>query len=179
MLGIEVERNRGAHTISFSQQAYIRKILEHFGLQDAYLLSTLLDPHHKLSLAQCPDNPCQYRSMRDVPYREAIGSLMYVALGTRPDIMFAVTFLSQFMQNLGHSHWEEVKQVFRYLKGTIHWKLTIGMGGHWDWAEPEKWDCIGLEGFADVDGVSQYHRHSISGYIFTIDGGAVSWSSKK
>ena len=179
MLGIEVERDRGARTISFSQQAYIRKILERFGLEDAYSLSTPLDPHHKLSLAQCPDNPRQYRSMRDVPYREAIGSLMYAALGTMPDIMFAVTFLSQFMQNPGHAHWEEVKRVFRYLKGTMHWKLTIGMGGHWDWAEPEKRDRVGLEGFMDADGASQYHRHSISGYVFTIDGGAVSWSSKK
>ena len=104
---------------------------------------------------------------------------MYAALGTRPDIMFAISFLSQFMQNPGRAHWEEVKRVFRYLKGTIGWKLTIGKRGYWSWAEGDKRDRIGLEGFTDADGASQYHRHSISGYVFTIDGGAVSWSSKK
>jgi Reverse transcriptase (RNA-dependent DNA polymerase) len=82
MLGIEVTRNRKACTISFSQRAYIAKILERFGLQDAHPLSTPLDPHHRLTLAQCPDNPCQYEAMKNVPYREAIGSLMYAALGT-------------------------------------------------------------------------------------------------
>ena len=60
MLGIEVERDREARTISFSQRTYISKILDRFGLQDAHPLSTPLDPHHKLSLAQCPDNPRQY-----------------------------------------------------------------------------------------------------------------------
>ena len=60
---------------------------------------------------------------------------MYTVLGTRLDIMFAVIFLSQFMQNPGHPHWEEVKCVFRYFKGMIGWKLVIGAGGHWRWAE--------------------------------------------
>jgi len=114
-----------------------------------------------------------------MPYWEAIGSLMYAALGTRPDIMFTVMFLSQFMQNPGRPHWEEVKRVFRYLKGTIDLWLVIGAGGNWTWAEEDKWERIGLEGFSDADGALQHHRHSISGYVFTIDGGAVSWSSKK
>jgi hypothetical protein len=105
--------------------------------------------------------------MRGVPYREAIGSLMYAALGTRPDISFAVSFLSQFMQNPGRAHWEAVKRVFRYLKGTKDTCLVIGGTGK------------GLEAFSDADWASQEHRHSISGYVFTIGGGAVSWSSKK
>jgi hypothetical protein len=104
---------------------------------------------------------------------------MYVALGTRLDIMFAVTFLSQFMQNPGRAHWEEVKRVFRYLKGTMDLKLTIGGGGHWSWAEDGLKERVGLEGFTDADGASQHHRHSISGYVFMINGGAISWSSKK
>ena len=54
MLGIQVERDWKARTIAFSQCVYIAKILEWFGLQDAQPLSTPLDPHHKLSLAQCP-----------------------------------------------------------------------------------------------------------------------------
>ena len=82
MLGIEVERDQAAHTISVSQRTYITKILERFGLQDANPLSTLLDLHHRLMLAQCPDTPHQYESMKNVPYCKAIRSLMYAALGT-------------------------------------------------------------------------------------------------
>jgi hypothetical protein len=167
LLGIEVKRDRKSRTISLSQRAYIQKILERFNLQDANPLGTPLDPHHKLSLSQCPSTPRQFEDMRGIPYREAIGSLMYAALGTRPDISFAVSFLSQFMQNPGRPHWEAVKRVFRYLKGTRDMTLVIGGTGK------------GLEAFSDADWASQEHRHSISGYVFTIGGGAVSWSSKK
>ena len=56
---------------------------------------------------------------------------------------------------------------------------SSGAQGHWNWAVDGYKDRIGLEGFTDVDGASQYHRHAISEYIFTIDDGAASWSSKK
>ena len=104
---------------------------------------------------------------------------MYAALGTRPDIMFATTFLSQFMQNPGHPHWEEVKCVFHYIKGTIGWKLVIGTGGHWRWTEQGKQDWTCLEGFSDTNSASQHHQHSTSDYVFTINSRAISWSSKK
>jgi hypothetical protein len=126
LLGIKVKRDWEKHTISFSQHAYILKILKRFNLQDTKPLSTPLNPNHSLSLTQCPSTPQQYDAMCRVPYHEAIGSLMYTVLGTHADIMFAVTFLSQFMQNPGQPHWEEVKHVFRYLKATIGYKLTIG-----------------------------------------------------
>ena len=126
-----------------------------------------LDPHHKLSQSQSPSTTHQFNEMRNVPYREAIGSLMYAALGTCPDISFAVSFLAQFMQNPGRPHWEALKRVFGYLKGTKDLKLVIGgLQG-------------GLEAFSYVDWASQEHRHSISRYVFTIDGCMVSWSLKK
>jgi hypothetical protein len=96
-----------------------------------------------------------------------VGSLMYPAIGTRPDIAFAVTTLSQFNDNPGWVHWEGVKRMFKYLMGTRQWALTYSRERH------------GLKGFTDADGASQPHRHAISGYAFLIDGGAVSWSSKK
>ena len=106
--------------------------------------------------------------MRDVPYREAVGSLMYAAMGTRPDVTYAMTALSQFMQNPGRAHWDALKRVLRYLKGTR--ELWLVYGDNHD----------GLRGFSDADwGSSTEHRHSISGYVFTLDGGAVSWSLKK
>ena len=55
--------------------------------------------------------------MAKFPYREAIGSLMYAAVTTHPNISFAISTLSQFLENLGEVHWEAAKQVFRYLAG--------------------------------------------------------------
>ena len=71
------------------------------------------------------------------------------------------------MENPGRIHWEAVKRVFCYLLGTKHWKLTYGTTDN------------GLEGFTDADRSSQEHRHAISGYVFLMNRGAISWSSKK
>jgi hypothetical protein len=105
--------------------------------------------------------------MHKVPYREAIGSLMYIAIATHPDISFAVSCLSQFLKNLGEAHWQAVKWVFRYLAGMWDQALTYGTEQH------------DLHGYTDMDSASQEHRHTISGYAFIIDGGTVLWSSRK
>ena len=105
--------------------------------------------------------------MKMVPYREAIGSLMYASVATRPDISFAVSTLSQFLNNPGHAHWEAVKRIFRYLSGTRDYELTYGVERH------------DLLGYTDADGAVQEHRHAISGNVFLLDGGAISWSSRK
>jgi len=126
-----------------------------------------MDPSIRFSKTQCPQTLEESAEMRKIPYREAIGSLMYCAVATRPDIAFPVSLLAQFMENPGRTHWEAVKRVFRYLSGTKNWKLVYGSKDN------------GLEGYTDADGASQEHRHAISGYAFLIDGGAVSWSSKK
>jgi hypothetical protein len=92
---------------------------------------------------------------------------MYAAMGTRLDIAFATSTMAQYCENPGWKHWEAVKRIFRYLLGMKKLELTYG---------GEK---RGLVGYVDADGASQDHRRAISGYVFMVDGGAVSWSSKK
>jgi hypothetical protein len=92
---------------------------------------------------------------------------MYAAMGTRLDIAFATSTVAQFLENPGRDHWEAVKRIFQYLKGTRELSLVFG---------EKKED---LQGWVDADGASQEHRRAISGYIFIVDGGAVSWTSKK
>ena len=143
------------------------------------MLSIPMNPGDILSVNDCPKVPQEVEDMKHIPYKEAIGSLMYAAAGSRPDIAYAISFLARLMQNPGNVHWEAVKRVIRYLKGTKEAKLTIGAGGTFDWAlEDWQWRS-GLEGFSDADGNSQEHQHAISGYAFTIDGGAMSWNSRK
>ena len=57
--------------------------------------------------------------MVDIPYRSAIGSLLYLATCTRPDLTVAVSALSKFSQNPGIAHWEGVKRMLRYVSGTV------------------------------------------------------------
>ncbi|THH12624.1 hypothetical protein EUX98_g9795 [Antrodiella citrinella] len=92
---------------------------------------------------------------------------MYASVATRPDITYAVSLLSRFSEKPGIAHWNAVKRVYAYLKGTKDWWLTLG--------GDDKSPAIG---YSDADGMSNPDRHAISGYAFLI-GGAVSWSSKR
>jgi hypothetical protein len=92
---------------------------------------------------------------------------MYASLGTCPDISFAVQTVSRFSKNPGLAHWDAVKRVFRYLKGTADLWLSYGVVKD------------RLVGYADADGSMAEDRHAISGYAFMLHGGAVSWSAKR
>ena len=134
---------------------------------DLKLFLTPMDPSIRFSKDQCPQTPEEVADMHKVPYREAIGSLNYCAVATCPDITFPVSLLAQFMENPGCIHWQAVKRIFHYLLGTKDWRLVYGITDQ------------GLEGYTDADGSSQEHRHVISGCTYLINGGAISWSSKK
>jgi hypothetical protein len=167
LLGIKITRDRAARTLSLSQASYIDAIVSRFALADAKPYGTPMVPNAVYSKKDSPSSPDEVVRMKNAPYREAIGSLMYAAVATRPDIAFAVSYLSQFLDNPGDAHWEAAKRVLRYLSGTKTYQLTYGGERH------------DLEGYTDADGATQDHRRAISGYAFLIDGGAVSWSSKK
>ena len=64
--------------------------------------------------------------MKLVPYHEAVGSLMYAAMGMRPDITFVMSMVAQFLENPGWIHWEAVKRIFHYLLETKMLELTYG-----------------------------------------------------
>jgi len=167
MLGIEVKRDRPGRLVHLSQHAYIDTILRRYNLADLKPLSTPMDHQVHLSSDQAPASAAECAMMRDVPYREAVGALNWAALATRPDIAFAVATVARFAANPGPAHWDAVKRIFCYLSGTRELWLTYGEA-----SSP-------LEGYADADGSMAEDRHAISGYAFLIDGGAVSWSSKR
>jgi len=167
LLGVKVERDLEKRTISLSQHAYIDSILARFNFDDLKPVSMPMDRSAPLSKSQSPSKLNEIAKMKNVPYREAVGSLMYVSMETSPDITFAVSTVAQFLENPGPAHWDTVKHIFRYLKGTRDMRLVYG--------DEEK----DLQGYVDADGASQDHRRAISGYVFMVDGGAVSWMSKK
>ena len=104
--------------------------------------------------------------MRKIPYASAVGSLMYAMVCTRQYIAHLVGFVSIFLSNPRKQHWEAVKWILRYLKGTIHHCLCFG-------------DNIVLEGFIDADMASDVDsRKSTTIYLYTFAGATVSWVSK-
>lgn len=103
LLGLAIERNRTSRTLSISQKSYIETILRRFNLENAKSLSIPMDPNTHFS------------------YREAIGALNWIAVGSRPDIAFVVGQLAQYLENPGRVHWEAAKRVMRYRCG---WSLT-------------------------------------------------------
>ena len=105
--------------------------------------------------------------MSRVPYSSAVGSLMYAMVCTRPDIAHAVGVVRRYMNNPGKEHWEAVKWILRYLRGTATYALCFG-----------GLDIV-LRGYVDSDiAGDKDNRRSTKGYVFTIGGTSVSWISK-
>lgn len=167
LLSIAFKHDLTNGTVSMSQCAYIDSLLDRFGMACANPVQTPMDASALLNSSQCPATDDAKAAMAQVPYRELVGSLMYLSTHTRPDIAYTVNTLAQFMQNPGRAHWEAGKRVLRYLKKTRDYQLTFGhVRGP-------------LEGFSDADWGSSDHRHSISGTCILLNGGAVSYSSQK
>ena len=112
IVGIKIERNCTKWTITISQKHYIEAILQKEGLQDAHPVAIPMDPNIQL---QPSEGESQDKSNN---YASLIGSLMYLAVATRPDIAYAIFRLGSYMSNPAMSHWAAAKQVLRYLSGT-------------------------------------------------------------
>ena len=140
-------------------------------MSDCKPVSTPMSPGSKLSSSMAPSTPEDITFMKSVPYLSAVGSLMYLAITTRPDISYAVGVLARFNSNPGPIHWKAVKHVFRYLKGTLDLKLTYG---------PTPEDPHGpFVTYSDTDhGGNSDNGKSTGGYLVKFGTGAVSWSSK-
>ena len=112
-------------------------------------------------------SPTLLTAAEKTTYREMIGSLMYLAVMTRPDISFAVSTLSQYLDALRATHLNAVRRIFRYLSGTKELKLVL------------RGRVNNVVGFSDANWASHMHCHSISGFAFFVGQGVISWSAKK
>ncbi|KAJ2935841.1 hypothetical protein H1R20_g1255, partial [Candolleomyces eurysporus] len=107
--------------------------------------------------------------MRTVPYLSAVGSLNYLSTMTRPDISYAVGYLGRFSSNPGPRHWAAVKHLFRYLKGSMDYKLTYS----------GKDTSVIFDTYCDAShGDCLDSGRSTGGYLTVMGGGAIGWSSK-
>ncbi|GKV08223.1 hypothetical protein SLEP1_g19888 [Rubroshorea leprosula] len=169
ILGMEIHRDRKGGKLFLSQKKYIKKVLERFGLHEAKAVTTPLGPHFKLSSNLSPEMEEEKKFMARVPYASAVGSLMYAMVCTRPNISHAVSVVSRYMANPGKGHWEVVKWVLRYLRGTTDVGLVYDRS-----ANPSG----NVVGFVDSNFAGNLDKsRSTTRYVFTLLGCAISWKA--
>ena len=161
-LGLQVERDHSS--LRLHQAPYTVKLLERFGFSRSKSVPTPMTDHELGSHDGEPD--LELRTL----YLQAIGSLLFLANRTRPDIEFAVNLLARFSHNPSQQHWNAVKRVFRYLAGTVN------LGIHFQSNANEPF----LVGYSDADFAGDVdQRKSTSGYLFILGGGPISWKSQR
>lgn len=168
ILGMHVEHQGATGRINISQEAYVKRVIERFGMTHANAVSTPMEAGVKLLREDEASSQEEKDEMKQVPYRELIGSLNYLANTTRPDLAFVTNVLSRFCANLGSIHWRAAKHVLRYLIGTSTFGIT--------YIKSEK----PLQAYVDSDwGGNIDDRRSCTGFILTLAEGPISWKSKQ
>ena len=130
-------------------------------MEKAKVVSTPLATHFKMSFKQSPSNEDDKLYMQWVPYAYVVGSLMYAMVCTRPDIAHVVGTVSRFLSNPGREHWNAVKWILRYLRGTVNMMLCFG-----DY-KPTVVGYSDSNMAGDIDS-----RKSTSGYMIKFAGGS-------
>jgi hypothetical protein len=153
---------RNGPEISIDQCDYLDKVLDRFQMTDAKSAQTPLpsnwDPKANTGKATAAEI---------TRYQSIIGSLLYLMIGTRPDIAFAVTHLSQFSTNPSEDHYKAALHVCRYLTGTRDYKITYTKRGD-----------KGLVAYTDSDwAADKIRRRSVTGFFFKLAGGSITWRS--
>lgn len=181
-VGLEITRDREKKTISIGQQSYIRKVIDRFRLHDAKSSCTPGESKLKLSKTQCPVSEEEKSDMENVPYRQAVGSLMFAMMLTRPDIAYEVGQVSKFLENPGRTHWKAVQRIIKYLIGTVDQKIMYGSFGsvvRGKRMDPGMFRKNILSGYSDSDHAANVDtRKSVGGYIMLLNGGPITWCSR-
>ena len=163
-LGLRMRRDRASRILDIDQEEYIQAIIVNHQMADCKPARTPLPAGAVLEASQS-EASAQLRKR----YQSLIGSLLYAMLGTRPDISFAVTRLSKYNANPSEAHWNYARYILRYLAGTSHYRLRYSGASN-----------AGLIAYSDSDWAEDRDdRHSTTGFIFLMAGGAISWASRR
>ncbi|GFW15439.1 retrovirus-related Pol polyprotein from transposon TNT 1-94 [Trichonephila clavipes] len=164
LLGIEFQEI--GNSLFIHQRSYIRRLCEIYE-KYKYPVSSL--PISKGQVLSKLDSPKTSEEILTVPYRNLIGSLSFIAIRTRPDIMYAVNVLSQFQANPGIKHWNCLLRLLGYLKYTQEYKLELS-----------KVKSLKLRCYSDSDfATNRDDRVSMGGFITFIDETPISWRTFK
>lgn len=160
-LGLQIQQNENK-SIFIHQTSYAKKVLEKFNMSACNTVSMPSDPNQ--TLYSLDDS-----EVSSYPYRELIGSLMYLAIGTRADIAYAVGVASRFMEKPTVMHERAVKRILKYLKNTLTFGILFSSDKN-----------NNLYAYSDADYAGDIDtRRSTSGSVFMYASGAISWNSAR
>ena len=180
ILGMRIQRNRVARTITLDQELYVTKALEKYGLAECKVAET----PEAVGACDQQSNEKPLGPSEHQRYMEIVGTLMYAAISTRLDIAHAVHYLASHMLAPTQLHVRAAERVLRYLAGTRGVGLSFGakagataMGDSRGHGERQQLDVCA---FADADWAGdKLDRKSITGWVAKLNGDPISWSSKK
>ncbi len=162
-LGIKITRDRGSSTLWLSQELMTTELVANYGLEHSKTKAVPLSPAIKLT-----KDEGEPLDKEKYPYSQLVGSLMYLSVSTRPDIAYAVGALARYMSCPTSVHWLAAKGVLRYLAGTRDYCLIFSGSS------------LQLVGYCDADYAGDLDsRRSTTGYVFIMNGAAISWQSKR
>jgi hypothetical protein len=169
ILGIRIYRDSSKRLIGLSQDTYIDKVLKRFNMEQSKKGFLPVSHGIHLSQKQCPAAANERERMSKVPYASAIGSIRYAMISTRPDVSYAISATSRYRADPGEGHWTMVKGILKYLRRTKYMFLVYG----------GKEELV-VTGYSDASFQTDPDElKSQSGFVFTINGGVVSWKSSK
>lgn len=164
-LGMHISVDK-EHNICLNQEKYVRSVLRRFEMQNCR-------PQHIPADAGIYALEAQPGEKVERPYRALIGSLMFLAITTRPDIAFCVGFLSRSLDNYTEAHWNAALKVLRYLQATPDLSIHYTGGG-----DPTLTETLEL--YTDADWATDPSvRRSVSGLLCKLNGGPILWASQQ
>lgn len=164
-VGLQIKRDRKEKKLLVHQEAYTKRLIDKFGMKDAKSISIPADTHTVLQPIED-----EFVPRENVPYREAVGSLLFLATATRPDIAFAVNQVSRYLEKHDDSHWQAIKRIIRHLQGTANFGICFSANS----------SAFQLLGYSDADYASDKGtRRSTSGYVFLLASEPITWSSER
>lgn len=159
ILGMDIQRDREKGELWLVQHDYIQKRLKRFQMHESIEVSVHIASHFKLSTRQSPVTEAEQKEMDQVPYANIVGSILYTMMCTRQDIAHVVSFVSRYMGNPGKDHWNALKRVLGYLKGSANCGILF--------RSIEGFCGEALTGYVDTDHEANLENsRSQSGYIF-------------
>lgn len=162
-LGLEIDKDDKGN-FRICQSKYIKNILKDASLGETKSRKYPMSPQYRKTDSNSEILPDNKR------YQRLIGCLLYIAVNSRPDISASVSMLGRQVNQPTKEDWIELKGVLKYLKGTVDLKLNVS-------AEDKTQE---LYGYVDADWAeNRDDRKSNTGYIFKLNGGAISWACRK
>ena len=155
-------RAPASRTIEISQESYIRSVLERFNIcRTSSILASLANDNRSLK---------EDEGAGDVPFREVVGSLMWIASQTRPDISNAVRAVARHSHEPKRSHWKAAQKILYYALETAHLTLKFKQDSLVD---------VGTLVYVDADFASKAtERRSVSGAMVFVAAMLVVWISR-